>query len=167
MGVRRAALPEGALLARHRDEGAYTDCYVLHVDGLVLQADYVRAFYTSWLFKVERFILTWAVAKASTDAEAEALAAGHRDAFSAWTVEARTSDQLLMCDYQQRTRSWLMTEALDGGKRTRLYFGSAVVPIRPDGRKDQAFGTAFQLLLCFHKLYSRALLRAARANFHC
>jgi hypothetical protein len=167
MGVRRAALPEGALLARYRDEGAYTDCYVLDVDGAFLQADYVRAFYTSWLFKIERFILTWAVAKPSTDAEAEALAAGHREAFAAWTVEGRTADQLLMCDFQHRTRSWLKAELLGGGESTRLYFGSAVVPLHPDGRKDRALGVAFHLLLGFHKLYSRALLRAARANLRC
>jgi hypothetical protein len=164
MGVRHTALPEGALLARYRDEGAYTDCYVLDVDGSVLQADYVRAFYTSWLFKIERFILTWAVVKPSTDAEAEALAAGERQAFAAWAAEGRTADQLLMCDYQQRTRSWLMTEPLDGGASTRLYFGSAFVPRRPDGRSDRAFGFGFRLLLGFHKIYSRGLLRAARAK---
>jgi hypothetical protein len=167
MGVRRTALPEGALLKRYRDSGAYTDCYVLDVDGAVSQTDYVCAFYTSWLFKVERFILTWAVAKPSTDAEAEALSAGHREAFAAWTVEGRTSEQLLMCDYQRRTRSWLKTEPLDGGARTRLYFGSAVVPLRPDGRRDRGFGFAFRLLVGFHNLYSRGLLKAARAKLGC
>lgn len=162
----RAPLSDGALLARYRDQGAYTDCYVLDVEGAVSQADYVSAFYTSWLFKVERWILGWAVAKPSTDAEALALVQGESDRFSAWTVEARTADQLLMCDYQSRTRSWLMTAPIAGGG-TRLYFGSAVVPLRPNGDTDRAFGAAFHLLLGFHKLYSRALLRAARANLHC
>jgi hypothetical protein len=162
-GVFRAPLPKGALLAHHRDNGAYTDCYALDVPGLVSQSDYVRAFYTSGLFKIERWILIWAVAKPSTDAEANALADGASNRFSAWTVEVRTDDQLLMCDYQARTRSWLMTAPLPSGG-TRLYFGSAVVPFRPDGRKDRAFGVAFRLLLGFHKLYSRGLLRAARGN---
>jgi hypothetical protein len=157
-------LPEGALLMRYRDSGAYTDCYVLEVEGAVSQSDYVRAFYTSWLFKMERFILKWVVAKPSTDAGAAALALGETDAFAAWTVEGLEADQLLMCDYQKRTRSWLMTAALDGGKRTRLYFGSAVVPPRPDGRKDRALGMAFRLLLGFHKLYAQGLLRAAVGN---
>jgi hypothetical protein len=166
-GVRRMELPKGALLKSLRERGAYTDCYALDVDRAVSQADYIRAFYTSWLFKIERFILTWIVAKPSTDAQAAALARGEADCFSAWTVEGRTADQLLMCDYQARTRSWLMTEPLEGGMRTRLYFGSAVVPLRPDGRKDSAFGAAFHLLLGFHKLYSRALLQAARSNLRC
>jgi hypothetical protein len=167
VGVRKAELPEDALLQRYRESGAYTDCYVLDADGSITQADYVHAFYTSWLFKVERFILSWVVAKPSTDEEATALASGASDAFAAWTVEGRTNDQLLMCDYQKCTRSWLMTRPLDGGKRTRLFFGSAVVPHRPDGRKDRSFGLAFRLLVGFHKLYSRALLRAARSNLRC
>jgi hypothetical protein len=162
-GVFRAPLPAGAFLTRYRDNGAYTDCYALDVSQPVSQQDYVRAFYTSWLFKIERWILIWAVAKPSTDAEAHALAEGASDHFSAWTVEGRTEDQLLMCDYQSRTRSWLMTAPLPGGG-TRLYFGSAVAPLRPDGSHDRAFGLAFRLLLGFHKLYSRGLLRAARRN---
>ncbi len=165
MGViRTEALPKGALLERYRESGGYTDCFVTKVDGAVTQSEFVLAFYTSWLFKMERFILTWAVNKPSTDSEAVALSTGDNELFSAWSVEGRTSNQLLMCDYQKRTRSWLMTETLDGGRRTRLYFGSAVAPRRPDGRKDRAFGTAFHLLLGFHKLYARALLRAAVAN---
>lgn len=164
MGVRKAALPNDALLTCYRDSGAYTDCYVVNVEGAVAQADYVRAFYTSWLFKVERLILTWVVAKPSHDGEAIGLATGKCDSFAAWTVEARTANQLLMCDFQKRTRSWLMTEVLEGGTVTRLYFGSAVVPLRTGGRKDRAFGAGFHMLLGFHKLYSRALLRAAARN---
>jgi hypothetical protein len=163
-GVCRAALPEGALLTHYRNYGAYTDCYALDVSDAVTQQDYISAFYTSWLFKVERWILRWAVAKPSTDAGAFALAQSDSDRFSAWTVEGRTENQLLMCDYQSRTRSWLMTVPLPGGG-TRLYFGSAVVPRRPDGRKDRAFGVTFRLLLGIHKIYSRALLYAARSNF--
>lgn len=163
MGVRKAALPVGAMLQKYRESGDYTDCYTLDVEGAVSQADYVRAFYISWLFKLERFILTWAVAKPSSDQDAAELATGEREAFAAWTVEGRAANQLLMCDYQKRTRSWLMTAPLDGGKRTRLYFGSAVVSLRRDGRKAHAFGASFHLLLGFHKLYSCALLRAAAA----
>jgi hypothetical protein len=161
VGVRPEPLPEGALIEHYRDSGAYTDCFVLEVDSAVSQADFVRAFYTSWLFKMERFVLTWTVSKPSTDAEAAALAAGERDSFAAWSVEARTANQLLMCDYQHRTRSWLKTEPLDGGRRTKLYFGTVVVPHRPNGRKDQAFGAAFHLLVGFHKIYARGLLKAA------
>jgi hypothetical protein len=162
--IRADALPKGALLERYRDSGAYTDCFVADVDGAVAHSEYVRAFYTSWLFKVERFILTLTVNKPSNDKQAAILAEAGADSFAAWTVEGRTSHQLLMCDYQQRTRSWLMTEPIDGGRRTRLYFGSAVVPRRPNGKKDRAFGMAFNLLGGFHTFYARALLRVAVGN---
>jgi hypothetical protein len=162
-GVYRATLPEDALVAHYHDNGDYTDCYALDVPQIITQSDYIRAFYTSWLFKVERWILGWAVAKPSTDAEADALANSQSDCFSAWTVEARTNHQLVMCDYQKRTRSWLMTAALLSGG-TRLYFGTAYARFRPNGKKDSAFGLGFYALLWFHKLYSRALLRAAQRN---
>jgi hypothetical protein len=45
------------------------------------------------------------------------------------------------------------------GAGTRLFFGSAVVPDR-HGR----MGAGFSALLWFHKIYSVALLRAARAR---
>jgi hypothetical protein len=151
-------LPAQALLGRYRDSGAYTDCYGVTVAGDVAHARFVEAFYTTWLFKLERAVLV-GVGKPSTDAQAHALARGDTDAFAAWTVEARSDDQLLLCDYRGRTRSWLMREAVDGG--TRLYFGSAVVPV-VDARTGEArMGGAFAGLLGFHRLYSRLLLRAA------
>ena len=50
-----------------------------------------------------------------------------------------------------------------GAEATRLYFGSAVVPARAkDGRAS--LGAGFHSLLGFHRLYSHALLRAARSR---
>ncbi len=69
----------------------------------------MRAFYTTWIFKLERAILKWAVSRASTDLDAKRLAEGEIDRFSAWSVEDRNDNQLLMSDFQGRTRSWLMT----------------------------------------------------------
>jgi hypothetical protein len=124
------------------------------------QVQFVTAFYTTSLFKLERFILTWTVSKPSTDAQVQQLADGLLNTFAAWTVEARSEDQLLMCDYQSRTRSWLMVLPVQTG--TRLYFGSAVVP-RVHARTGKAtLGLILQLLLGFHRLYSVALLSAAR-----
>jgi len=151
-------LPAGALLGRYRDGGAYTDCYGVTVPGDVAHARFVAAFYTTWLFKLERAVLAL-IGKPATDAQAGALANGEADTFAAWRVEARADDQLLLCDYRGRTRSWLMREAVAGG--TRLYFGSAVVPV-VDARTGEArMGGAFSALLGFHRLYSRSLLRAA------
>lgn len=155
------ALPDHALLATYRDSGAYTDCYATDVDATIPQADYIEAFYCTWLFKVERRLLALFVGRPSSDAQARELAAGRREAFAAWTVEGRAADQLLLCDYQGHTRSWLMSEPLATG--TRLYFGSAVVPVR-DRHGRLRMGAAFRLLLGFHRLYSRLLLGAAVAR---
>ena len=158
--IRREELPPAALLARYRRDGTYTDCYVTEVDARVSHADYVEAFYTTALFKAERLLLALLVARPSTDAQARQLARGQLEGFAAWSVEARAEDQLLMCDFQGRTRSWLMTEAADPG-RTRLYFGSAVVPVVDRRSGESRLGATYSSLLGFHKLYSRALLRAA------
>ena len=158
--VRASSLPPGALLAAYHSAGHYyTDCYQTRIDARPSQAAYVEAFYTSWLFKLERRILALA-SMPSTDVEAAELAAGTREHFAAWRVEARTPEQLLLCDVQGRTRSWLMTEAADSG-RTRLYFGSAVVPVVDRRSGESRLGATYSSLLGFHKLYSRALLRAA------
>jgi hypothetical protein len=127
------------------------------VAGRVSHAQFVEAFYTSRVFKLERLILQWTVDKPSTDREARELAAGGLDKFAAWTVEDRSTDQLLMCDYLRQTRSWLMVAPCerDGSPATRLYFGSVVVSVRR---------FPFNVLLGFHRLYSRVLLRSATAR---
>lgn len=154
MSVRPTALPDHALLQVHARNGAYTDCYVTDVSRAVSHARYVEAFYTTWVFKLERWILTWAVRKPSTDEQARQLAAGTLDSFAAWSVEQRADNQILLCDFLGSTRSWLMVTPL--GTDTRLYFGSAVVKRGPAG-----IGRSYRLLLAFHKLYSRVLLSAA------
>lgn len=164
MSVRPGSLPPEALLQAYADtDGCYTDCYVAETEGAVTLPAYVAAFYTTRLFKLERFILKWTISRPSTDREAAQVAAGQIDRFAAWTVEGRADDQLLMCDIAGRTRSWFMIEP-GAGRGTRLYFGSAVVPVadRKTGKRRLGFG--FNALLGFHKLYSRALLSAARAR---
>jgi hypothetical protein len=124
----------------------------------------VEAFYTTLVFRLERFLLTWVVSKPSTDTEAARLARGEIDSFAAWTVEGRAADQVLMADYLGRTKSWLMV-APSGSTSTRLYFGSAVVPARDQAGK-RTLGFQFSALLGFHKVYSRVLLGAARKKLH-
>jgi hypothetical protein len=159
-------LPENALLAKYTRAGAYTDCYSADIAASVSHAAYVEAFYTSWLFRLERFVLTVFVAKPSTDAQARDLASGAANSFAAWTVEGRSADQLLMCDFMGHTRSWLMIgPSGDGGAvSTRLYFGTAVMPIRDKLSGQTRMGFAFKALVGFHRLYSRALLHAARSR---
>ena len=157
-------LPASALLARHGVPGAYLDCYVTQLPRAVSQREFVEAFYTTAVFKLERWLLGRFVARPSTDAQAGQLARGEADAFAAWTVEARDARQLLLGDFSGRTKSWLMVEPAGDGAAggTRLYFGSAVVPVvrRRTGKPEM--GTAFHALLGFHKVYSRVLLAAAR-----
>lgn len=124
MAVQRCDPPAHALLRDYAARG-YTDGFCIELPFAVSQAAYVEAFYTSWVFKLERALLAAALSRPSTDAQAAQLAQGRATRFAAWDVEARSDDQLLLRDLHGKTRSWLMSEPLPGG-RTRLRFGSAV-----------------------------------------
>ena len=165
-GIRTCALPPNSLLQGIASSGAYVDCYTTRIDRSVSQAAFVEAFYTSAIFKLERLILGVAVSHPSTDTEARQLARGERNSFAAWSVEQRSPEQLLLRDFAGRTRSWLMVANLSTGPAslTQLYFGSAVVPLRNSGTERSRMGFAFSALLGFHKLYSRALLVAAKSR---
>lgn len=101
-------LPEDSLLDRYRRAGAYTDCYRASLTRRVSLAEFVEAFYTGRLFKIERLILAVILSKASSDEQAKQLAKAETEHFSAWRVESRTDNQLLLCDVFGHTRSWLM-----------------------------------------------------------
>ncbi len=104
----------------------------------------------------ESQLLAKALRIPSSDQQALLLAEGDAERFSAWTVERRSATEILMDAGQ--TRSWLSVR-LDGEQNgsTTLFFGSAVVPVRPGGK----FGMAFHALVGFHRLYSRVLLSSA------
>ncbi|HKO87146.1 MAG TPA: hypothetical protein VJU83_01365 [Burkholderiales bacterium] len=163
--IEASPLPTQALIAKYAGAGAYTDCYATELPYAVSHAEYIEAFYTGSLFKLERLLLSVFLAKPSTDAQARQLAAGEISNFSAWRVEARTANQLLMCDLGGRTRSWLMVLPVSQPLScTRLYFGSVVVPVINKSTGESRMGFPFRLLIGFHKLYSRALLAAARSR---
>lgn len=162
--VEACSLPSGAFLERYRQDGNYVDCFRTRIANGVTQAEFVSTFYTTWLFKLERLILRWAVNRPSSDQEALQLALGRRNQFAAWQVEARDDVQLLMCDISRRTRSWLMAVPEPGAEpvATLLYFGSAVVARQDPGTGRRSMGIMFRVLLGFHKVYSRLLLHAAQ-----
>ncbi|MEZ5521130.1 MAG: hypothetical protein R3F08_06635 [Dokdonella sp.] len=165
--IERAQIPRGSFLKRYEDEGGYADCYVAQLPGHVSQAAFVAAFYTTGLFRLERWILSVFAKRPSSDDEAAELARGERERFAAWQVEQRSGNQLLLRDFSGRTRSWLMTEPVDAGAAssgTLLRFGSAVVSRTDPATGEHSLGPAFRALLGFHKLYSRQLLRAACAR---
>ena len=159
--IRSGEMPAGALTHRHRLAGAYTDCYFTELPRPVTLAEFVTAFYTSWLFRLERWLLRFLVARPSTDREAQEVASGGRDDFAAWSVEARAPAQLLMRDFTGRTSSWFMVAPTEGSPGTRLHFGSVVVPVHNRKTGATGLGPVHGSLIGFHRLYSRLLLRAA------
>ena len=167
--IQLCATPTHALLTKYANSGAYTDCFATEIARTVSHSEFVEAFYTGGLFKVERFLLRVFISKPSTDLQARELAAGELNEFAAWRVEARAVDQLLLCAIDGRTRSWLMVSAAEVPGRTRLYFGSAILPKptpanSPNATGKPSLGFVFKALLGFHDWYSRALLSAAAAR---
>jgi hypothetical protein len=164
LSIKSCALPERALLGSYNHDGVYTDCYVTEVPDSVALAEYVTAFYTSPVFKLERMILEWMVSWPATDTDARQVAEGLNEKFAAWHVECRDEQQLLLSDFWDRTRSWFMVVPRDAanGKSTALYFGSAVVPYKDSATGQPRLGAGFRALLGFHKFYSVVLLYAAK-----
>jgi hypothetical protein len=146
---------------RHPERwGGYGDCFSVPIAQPVSLAEFVSAFYTTPLFRVERAILRLLAASPSTDEEIRQLMAGARGSFAAWELSARTATQLLMSDRYGKTRSWFrVTPQAAGG--TLLQFGSAVAA-KPGVKSSSGMSTGFNALLGFHRLYSRLLLQAAR-----
>lgn len=159
--ITRTDLPDAALLRRFAGQGEYTDCFAAPIPIEPSLPVFVEAFYTTWLFKTERVILKWLLSLPSTDDEARQVARGTRDSFAAWNVEERSENQLLLIDVHKRTGSWFMVETREAGGR--LLFGSVVFRTAetPAGRNIR---WTYRSLLGLHRLYSRALLSAARSR---
>lgn len=164
--IQTGELPQVALLNKYKQEGAYTDCYYTDMPRFISQAEYVEAFYTTAIFKLERMILSILASKPSTDLQVKQLAIGEAGNFAAWSVEGRAPDQLLLCDFQGRTRSWLMSvvDEKSDSINTRLYFGSAVVPKIDPASGRKYLGFAVHALMGFHRLYSRTLMKSVRSE---
>lgn len=150
------------MLAKYSANGNYTDCYSTEIPKQIALPEFVFAFYTTSLFKLERLILKWTVAKPSTNNQARQLADGSTGKFAAWQVEKRSKREILLCDFLGRTRSWLMVIPLeaDSDSGTQLYFGSAVVP----KRKKSSLEFRIRALSGFHQIYSVLLLYSARSS---
>jgi hypothetical protein len=157
-----AELPSDALSASYQEQGAFVDCYYMDIVKDISLEQYIQAFYTTALFKLERSLLSLATFKRTKDEDAVELSLGKTDQYSIWTVEGREYNQIMLRDFTGNTRSWLMVQKPNENEAgTRLYFGSVVVPkdVTKDGQGS--FGALFHLLDKFHEVYSRALLSAA------
>src|SRR5689334_21268853 len=107
--------PQGSLLARlAQARNAFADAYTLHLPRTVSLAQFVEAFYTTRLFKLERWLIA-RTGRPSTDADVHAVAEGEDRRMAAWTVEAREGDELLMHEDSGVTRSWFKVQAGEGG----------------------------------------------------
>lgn len=154
-------LPQDAFLTNYESrEDVYTDCFMTEVPGSVSLETFVNAFFNTWLFRIERRILSVFAKKPSSDQDIANLASGASQSMAAWSVETRDEDQLLLEVADAGIRTWLMREDRDGG--TRLYFGSAILPLASDHNGAPKMPFVFHALLRFHKLYARALLYLAK-----
>lgn len=165
--VQPCEIPISSALLAVQEKGAFADCYTIELAGTVSQAEFIEAFYTTALFKVERKLLSWFAGKRATNNDAARLANGTAKSFSAWTVEISSDDQLLLADFTGRTKSWLMVMQLRNSHQqavTKLYFGSAVMAKHSTSPGAPRMGIAFHALSGFHKLYSKLLLQAAHTK---
>ena len=144
MIARACTVPADGLLQTYVGQGAnYTDCYEVMLPGAVTLPEFIEAFYTTWLFKLERAVLSVVLRRRITNSDARALAEG-ADGFAVWTVEDREEAQILLLDHMWHTRSYLAVSHKAGGV-TRLIFGSAVVAKdngcdSGDGNRVSSFG---------------------------
>lgn len=161
--IEKCPIPANSMLDKYSINGAYTDCYSTEISGQVSFPEFIFSFYTTPLFKLERLILTVTVSKPSTDIQAKQLANGEIEKFAAWTIEDRSENQLLMCDFLRRTRSWFMVVPVNA-TRTQLYFGSAISSREDPKTGKLSLGSGFQALLGFHQIYSMLLLYSTRSR---
>ena len=163
LSIKKRPVPENTLLSKYSTNGAYTDCYVTVIPRGISFSEFVFNFYTTPLFKLERLILKFTVSKPSTDAQARQIADSGIEKFAAWSVEDRRENELLMCDFIERTRSWFMVVPVDE-TQTQLYFGSAVSSRQDPKTGKLSLGFIFQALLGFHQIYSVLLLYSAKSK---
>lgn len=168
--VTQDPVPESSLLKTYRGGerpaswGAYCDCFSVSIDQRVTLAQFVAAFYTTPVFKLERLVLRVLLRIPSNDEQARALAAGTCNHFAAWRVGARTETQLLMCDVRGHTRSWFAVSALSGDAKaqTLLQFGSGIASTLNPKTGHPEMSRGFHWLAGFHVRYSHVLLLAAK-----
>lgn len=154
-------IPEWSLLAPYAQPPHYTDHFCISVSAEVTVEQWTAAFFSSRVFRLERFLLNRVFRDKATDDAARALSQGRSDAFSAWTVERRGQGQLLL--KSGITRTWLAAAprvATNGSAdgTTELYLGSAVL-----GAFERSIAAwVLRTTLVPHRAYSRALLRSGK-----
>ena len=152
-------LPVGTFIAEQAELlSFYTDCYGIKLDHAITLPEFMAAFYTTLLFRLERLMLALIPKGRMKDADVTALASGESDTMAIWQIESRRDCEILLS--AGRTQSWLMVDAHNGG--TQLFFGSVVVPEPPKREGGTPLlGPVFDSLLSAHRIYSRMFLGSA------
>ena len=101
-----------------------TNCFRNEIPKTVDLSDFIDAFYKTPLFRFERLVLSLAPTGRMREVDITALSKEQVDRISVWQVETRLDAQILLS--AGGTKSWLMVEEMES--RTRLYFGSVLVP---------------------------------------
>ena len=154
-------LPDRSFLAAYDEiAGAYTDSFVAEIDGDVSLADFISAFMTTPLFRLERLALRLLGGHRPSDSDVRALADGRRDRLALWRVEERGQTQLLLEVMGKPLRSWFMVAPGEAG-RTRRWFGSALLPVTGRAGGEKRLPLLSNSLIGPHRLYARLLLGAA------
>lgn len=159
--VRSGTIPTTSLLYEYETvKGGYCDCYVVDTQGDANLQNYISVFFETWIFKLELKLLSLFGLNRDRPDQVKQLAEGCVKTFAAWKVEGRTENDLLLAVGTGPIRTWLRVEA-HSENAVRFYFGSALLPLRTDRNGHPRLDAISMVLLPFHKLYSRILLRAA------
>ncbi len=162
--VKSAIIPENGLIQTYASQkDCYVDCYYTDVPKHVRLEEFIVAFFTTPVFRLERKLLGIFASRPSTDTDVKNLAQGSSDVLAFWKIELREDNQLLLAVVNSPIRSWLMIAPLaDDANQTRLYFGSVVLPKINKDTGEAKMGLLFNSLLGFHKVYSKILLSLAK-----
>jgi len=152
--------PDAALNTYAAREATHTDCFFIDVPGFLTLQTYIELFFDTWLFRLERHILTLAGFGPAGLPQIQALANGQSEIFAAWMVETRKPNQILMKVGNGHIRTWLQCDLMETG--SRLYFGSAVLP-NPKTLRPNRLTAALTPL---HLIYAKALLGAAARKWN-
>lgn len=141
-------------------QGGYCDCYYADTKGDADLQSYIDVFFGTWVFRLELKILSMFGLNRDSPDQVKLLAEDRVRTLAAWKVEDRTETDLLLAVGTGPIRTWLRIEA-GPENAVRLYFGSALLPMGVDRHGRPRLDVTSVILLPFHRLYSRILLRAA------
>jgi hypothetical protein len=112
---------------------------------------------------MERMILKWVAPRPLPIANYIDLPIPRSDT-TTWEVKAPALDQILPVDFTGATKPWPMIQSIANAatSASRQHFGSTLTWATERDCDKPKLGTAFCILLPFHKFYSRVLLSNAR-----